>query len=124
LANAIVIPSQDPIYEIELVPSDDETSLDQLQNLVGGSIEAVPLPDFIGDAHLATAYVNEDGKYTPDCAPNMRATDFMVPGAGLFYGDYIAGTMVVTGFDLDTGEHADIPEAAERRIRKIEREAA
>ena len=57
---------------------------------------------FFTDADVtdyATAYVNEEGKFMPreidgkpgPGAPNMRATDFMVPGIGLMPGDYIAG---------------------------------
>jgi hypothetical protein len=55
----------------------------------------------------------------------MRATDFMVPGVGLHYGDYIAGPLVLAGFDPETGDNAsEVPDGVERRARLIEREAA
>jgi hypothetical protein len=115
---AIVIPASGPIEIIEL----DDT-LEQLQGIVGGLIQALPVPDFICPGGRATVYVNEEGKYDPDCAPNMRATDFLVPGVGLFWGDFIAGPMIVAGFDPRTGNHAPLPEAVEQRIRLIEQEA-
>jgi uncharacterized protein DUF3846 len=117
---ALVIPAEGPLFEIEIAA---EGNLKQFQDLVGGYIEAVPLPGFIRDSYHATAYVNEEGKYLPTCAPNMRATDFMVPGVGLMPGDYIAGTFVLCGFDPNRGEHRELPNAIVRRARKIEREA-
>jgi hypothetical protein len=54
----------------------------------------------------------------------MRATDVMVPGAGLFWGDYIAGPLLLCGFDARTGEHVDLSEPVIARARLIEREAA
>ena len=81
------------------------------------------MPPFVRGGDRATAYVNEEGKFDPDCKPNMRATDFMVPGAHLMPGDYIAGAMVLCGFDWRTGEHAELPKAVIDRARLIEREA-
>lgn len=121
--NALLIPVEGPLQTIELVP-DSNASLDQLQTLVGGNIEAVPLPEFLGtDGYHATAYVNEEGKYDPDCGPNMRATDFFAPGVGLFAGDYIAGPLLLCGFDPETGEHAELPQSVIDRARLIEEEA-
>ena len=54
----------------------------------------------------------------------MRATDFLVPGEGLMWNDYIAGPMLLCGFDIRTGEHALLPEGVVKRARLIEREAA
>lgn len=103
------------------IPQDD--TLESLQGIVGGNIEAVPLPSFISGAGETTAYINEDGKYLDNCKPNMLATDFMVPGIGLFHGDYIAGPFVLVGFDPNTGEHApDLPDGVKDRVRVIERE--
>lgn len=116
--DAYVIPPVGPIETIVL-----DGTLKQLQDTVGGYIEAVPLPSFIPGAEKATAYLHGEGKFNPSCEPNMRATDFMVPGIGLLPGDYIAGTMLVCGFDITTGEHADVPEGVVRRIRLIEKEA-
>lgn len=71
----------------------------------------------------ATAYVNEEGKLV-GLEPNMRATDFLVPGVGLFWGDYIAGSLVLAGFDVRTGRHRELPESVVRRARLIECEAS
>jgi hypothetical protein len=116
---AIVIPVEGPLVEIDLA---DEGNLKVLQNAVGGYIEAVAVPDFISGADEATAYVDEEGKLT-GLPINRRATDFMVPGVGLSYGDYIAGPMVLAGFDPDSGEHAELPAGVVRRARLIEDEA-
>jgi hypothetical protein len=114
----LIIPVEGPIEDRQI-----DGQLDDLQALVGGYIEAVALPDFITGADQATAYVNEEGKLD-GLAPNFRATDFMVPGVGLMWGDYIAGPMVLAGFDPETGEHtADIPPAVVRRAHQIAQEA-
>jgi hypothetical protein len=120
---ALVIPSEGPLFEVELKPNDDGSSLKQLQELVGGYIQALPLPEFIPGSDHATAYVNEEGKFDPDCKPNMRATDFFVPGIGIFAGDYIAGACVLCGFDPEVGENRDVPQAVVDRARLIESEA-
>lgn len=121
MTKALLIPVEGPIESVEL-----DGSLAQVQDLVGGGhIEAVPLPDFIKDADVATAYINDEGKFRDDLKPNMRATDFMVPGVGLFWGDYIAGPFLLVGFDPSTGDHTDdLPKAVVERVRLIEREAA
>ena len=116
---ALVIPVEGPLYDLD-VPGH---GLDTLQEAVGGSIEAVPLPEFIDRTGRSTAYVNEEGKYDPACKPNMRATDFLVPGIGLFAGDYIAGPLVLCGFNPETGGHAKLPASVIARARLIEREA-
>jgi hypothetical protein len=117
---ALLIPVEGPVEEIELVPEDGST-LKQLQELVGGMIEAVPLPGFIPNARAATSYVNEEGKFGQEV--NWRATDFMVPGVGLFYGDWIAGPFVLCGFDPERGEHDVLPASVIKRARLIEGEA-
>ncbi|HEY7621727.1 MAG TPA: DUF3846 domain-containing protein [Solirubrobacteraceae bacterium] len=121
----LVIPVAGPLEEVVLVPGDrfDGGTLGQLQELVDGMIEAVPLPGFISQADAATSYVNEEGKLL-GLAPNMRATDFFVPGIGLHFGDYIAGPLVLAGFDPHTGEHAELPAPVAARARLIEREAS
>jgi hypothetical protein len=123
---ALVIPVNGPIEEIELAAENDD--LDTLQRAVGGYIQALPLPGFVDPTGHSTAYVNEEGKYTCKddrgaVAVNFRATDFMVPGVGIFFGDYIAGPMVLCGFDPSTGEHDELPEAVVKRARLIESEA-
>lgn len=115
----LVIPEKGPVREVELTGDGD---LKVLQELVGGYIQAVPLPAFIQSADRATAYVNEEGKFSLE--RNRRATDFMVPGIGLFFGDWVAGPLVVCGFDPATGEHAELPADVVARVRLIESEAA
>lgn len=124
---ALVIPVSGPLYEIE-VGRPDGADLEVLQAAVGGRIEALSIPGFVGGSAAATAYVNEDGKSvcrTEDgsVAVNMRATDFMVPGVGLRFGDYIAGPMVLCGFDPGSGKHAELPQPVIDRARLIEQEA-
>lgn len=112
MPQAVIIPAEGPMQFREI-----EDGLDALQQLVGGNIEALPIPEFIRGADEATAYVNEDGKDNPECRPNMRATDLMVPGVGILFGDYVAGTMVLLGFDITRGEHtpASTPRPSRRR---------
>jgi uncharacterized protein DUF3846 len=117
---ALVIPVEGPLYEIELT-NDVDRDLAVLQEAVGGHIEGVPLPSFIGGHERAIAYVNEDGKFY--AKPNMRATDFMVPGVGLHVGDYIAGNLVLCGANVRTGDHAELPAPVVARARLIEEEA-
>jgi hypothetical protein len=120
---ALVIPVEGPLYELELGrPGGGD--LEVLQEAVGGRIQAIPLPEFIRSADMATAYMNEEGKFDPDCKPNMRATDYLVPGVGLFFGDYIAGAMVLAGFNPNTGTHAALPQPVIDRARLIEKEAS
>lgn len=121
-ARALLVPVEGPVVELVIPASDDGASLRVLQEAVGGYIEALPLPEFIEGADRATCYINEEGKL--ERLPfNGRATDFFVPGVGLFFGDYIAGPLVIVGFDPETGSHRDVPASVERRIRLIEREA-
>lgn len=118
---ALVIPVEGPITEIELGRKHGR-DLEVLQGVVGGLIQALPVPDFIASGGRATVYVNEDGKGL-GLPVNMRATDYMVPGIGLFHGDYISGPMVIAGFYPHSGNHGPLPHRAEDRARTIEREA-
>ena len=114
---AIVIPPEGPFREIELEKREG-MHLHHLQELVGGYIEALPIPVAFDRTGRGTCYVNEEGKYSEACAPNYRATDFLVPGVGLIVGDYVAGTMVLIGFDPETGEH--LPEPPEDIVRRAQ----
>ena len=116
---ALLIPVEGPLVELDL-PA--ENRLEELQRLVGGYIEAVPVPYFVNGFDRATSYVNEEGKYI-GLPANMRATDFMVPGVGIGFGDVIAGPMLLCGFDPATGDTADVPAGVVRRARLIESEA-
>jgi hypothetical protein len=117
---ALVIPVEGPLYWMDLGGDND---LPTLQAAVGGFIEAVRLPEFVDPAGCATGYINEEGKLVDEPEVNWRATDFMVPGVGLRWGDFIAGPMVLVGFDPSTGLHERLPEKVEARARLIEREA-
>lgn len=116
---AMLVPVDGPLQEIESLAG----GLEQLQRYVGGCIEAVPLPAFIGEAvaDAATSYVNEEGKLV-GLPFNSRATDFMVPGAGIMFGDYMAGDWLVCGFDPATGDHVELPGKVVDRLRLIDRE--
>lgn len=118
---ALLIPVEGPVEEIIL-----DGTLEQLQEAVGGGhIEAVPIPRFVDRSGNSTAYVNEEGKFRSDLKPNLRATDFMVPGMGIYMGDYIAGPMLICGFSIQTGEHdRPLHQSVVDRVRLIEREAA
>ena len=119
---ALVIPVDGPLFEVDL--ADEGSNLAALQGMVGGDIEAVPIPGFIAGADYATSYVNEEGSYLEDCRPNMRATDFFVPGLGIHYGTVIRGALVLCGFDYHTGTHKDLPASVAARARLIERESS
>jgi len=117
---ALLIPVEGPVEEHIL-----DGTLEQLQDLVGGHIEAVPVPRAFDPTGHSTAYVNEEGKFRDDCKPNMRATDFMVPGVGLHMRDYIAGPFLLCGFSIRTGAHdVPLPRSVVDRVRLIEMEAA
>ena len=116
---ALAIPVEGPIEVVDL-----DGSLGQLQEIVGGLIQALPVPDFICPDGRCSVYVNEEGKFDPAILFNGRATDFLVPGVGLMYGDWIAGTMLVAGFNPRKGEHAQLPASVAKRVRLIEREAS
>jgi len=119
----LLIPLNGPLEFHEL--NSERSGLETLQKLVGGYVEAISLPPFIKDGGKATAYIHEEGKYEypGQDGVNWRATDYMVPGIGLFHGDWIAGPMILAGFDPSTGEHAELPESVIRRARVIERES-
>lgn len=116
---ALLIPVEGDCRVVDL-PA--EGGLDQMQTLVGGYVEAVAVPEFVPGSDRATAYVNEEGKIL-GLPINRRATDFMVPGAGMLFGDYVAGPFLLCGFDPATGAHADLPAEVEARAELIEREA-
>ena len=120
MRHAILVPVEGPIQYLD-IPEDQE--YDTLVQMVGGFIESIPIPAFVKGGEFCSAYINDEGKLEGRPA-NMKATDFFVPGVGLFYGDYIVGPMVLIGFNPETGESADdIPPAVVRRIELINEEA-
>jgi hypothetical protein len=113
---ALVIPADStrPIHEVEVECRGQDSGLAGLQALVGGYVEALPFP---GGRTDVVVYINEQGKFTPSCEPNARATAFM---AGyLFADDYIAGDLVLIGLDLRDGETVDLP--ADVRVIDVQR---
>jgi len=124
LLSALVIPA-DPEQPVRDIGLNVDNSLKQLQELVGGSIEAVIVPEFADEPDgadvYATAYVNANGLGA--LPTNWRATDFMVPGAGMAWGSVVHGDFVLVGFVPSSGTHADLPARARNRARLIADEA-
>lgn len=88
---------------VKVAKTDDiDSLLRSLQTEVEGYIEAVATTR--SDVSL---YCNEEGKYDPlPRNANTKAMDAV--GLLLSPDDYIAGNLVVTGFDPKTGENLDI----------------
>lgn len=107
---AYLIPVEGKIQTLDV-----EDTLETWQRLVDGYIEALAIPD---DGAL-TAYINEEGKFTQPI--NRVATDYMLPR--LYPNDYIAGPMVIVGFDARTGEHRDAPVTLPSRLHLVLDEA-
>lgn len=99
---AVLIPEEGTPYEVELTEAEGDSTLASLQKLVGGWIEALPVPG----RDDATCYVNEEGKF--ECLPNATATKFMRPV--LFPGDTVHGPLIVCGFDASEGVNRPIPD--------------
>lgn len=82
-------------------------TLETLQSLVGGGIETVP--DFrTFDLRRCVTYCNEEGKFTPSCKPNLRATCLwwaQVPDTS----DVLFGTVVVVQ-TLRVPQHVNVRE--------------
>jgi hypothetical protein len=88
----------------------DISGLADLQAAVGGYIEML---SYHGDPDVC-AYVNEEGKYTDGHDRNSRATRLL--GPGLRAGDWIAGDVVIVGFDRAAGEERDLPDGFENTL--------
>lgn len=74
--------------EKEISPKNGtDFSLEELQKYVDGYIEIIPMDD--GNILV----VNEEGKY--DCEENEKATEIANENGALFFGDYIAGDVVL-----------------------------
>lgn len=114
MAKALLIPVTGPLEEVELVP-DSGAQLDQLQGLVGGYIQAVPLPEQVTSD--ATAYINEEGKLE-GLPLNRRASIFMM--GALMTGDFIVGPFLLCGFDPERGVNTNVPDDVVERARIVE----
>lgn len=102
MIRALVVPAKDsePV-RVEQVSG----SLEDWQRLVGGHIEAAPVP-FIG----ITIYIHNEGKFAVPIRPNSRATLYWHLLDPRFRGqDFLAGDAVVIGID-PAGEDVDVPD--------------
>ena len=75
--------------------------LNELQEAVGGLIEALP-----NEEPVVTYWANEEAKFLGENGgplPTNFVTTFLL-GERLFKGDFISGTVVITGNDPTTGE--------------------
>lgn len=81
---------------------DSDWGLDELQSTIGGWIESFPTPD--GDVSV---YGDEEGKIKR--LPVNDVVDRWLKPLLLPY-DVIVGTVVVLGFDPDTGDELDVPQ--------------
>ncbi|MCI1261823.1 MAG: DUF3846 domain-containing protein [Tetrasphaera jenkinsii] len=92
------------------VVKDIAGDLNSLQAEVGGWIEAVAT-----EAEDISVYCNEEGKIEGlPVNPNTDAIQALE--IVLSPGDFIVGPLVVTGFDPETGEQEDVPEAALAKV--------
>lgn len=87
-----------------VTPSDSPGDLNALQAAVGGYIEAV------GTGNICL-WLDEEGKLKGRPV-NARATKLAHRIKAISAQDVIVGDAVITGFNDDTGENADAPEAA------------
>lgn len=84
---ATLIAANGEVDSISL-PLDDEARLRQIQDIVGGYIEAVALP---GGRYMV---INENGKDAPHVI-NQMATDIAHEAEAIQRDDYIAGDAVI-----------------------------
>jgi hypothetical protein len=98
---AIVIPSDEslPVEEIDVL------GLDDINRVVGGYIEYVPLVLKGRERHDVAPYCNEEGKLN-NFAFNRRATEFL--NESLRGQDFIVGNLILTGVDR-SGETVGLP---------------
>jgi hypothetical protein len=109
---ALVLPA--PVV-VEL-PDDTRGRLKMLQELVGGNIEAVLMPDGVD------GYGNDEAKLSEHMlnplANALWRKALNQYGAMRIDGDYIAGTVVVVGRDVDEGENTDVPDEFVAQFRR------
>lgn len=104
MKDALVIPAQGAPYKAE-IPTNKE--LEELQRLVGGFIEYVPVYDEEQKEVGLSLFCNEEGKI--DGLPvNLRATHYF--GFALQKGDVLVGDIVIMGPPDDDGETLPLDE--------------
>ena len=90
--HATIIAANGEVHTLSL-PLDDDARLQQLQNFVGGYIEAVALP---GGGYMV---INENGKDGPHVI-NQTATAITQEAQSIMFSDYIAGPAVIISQDV------------------------
>ena len=107
---AIIVPA-DSSNPAQVV--DEHLSLDYLQGVVGGLIEAVNLHQVLSDSGRhnvdATVFVNEEGKLI-GLPVNPRATDLCALAIGGWVRDVICGDVIVVGPPGPEGEETPCPD--------------
>lgn len=98
------------VYRTNVADAEGKT-LKGLQQAVGGYVDAIDVRHPVtGEA--GTLWINDEGKMNGS-PMNEYATILAVIGgwAGPAYGDYVAGTAVLTGYDPETGETVPMSDA-------------
>lgn len=107
---AVIVPA-DSARPAQVV--DAQLTLDYLQGVVGGLIEAVNLYQVLTDSgrrHVdATVFVNEEGKLI-GLPVNPRATDLCALAIGGWVRDVICGDAIVVGPPGPEGEETPCPD--------------
>jgi hypothetical protein len=107
---AVIVPadSQSPAQVV-----DAQLTLDYLQGVVGGLIEAVHLDQVLTDSGRrdvdATVFLNEEGKLI-GLPVNPRATDLCALAIGGWVLDVICGDVIVVGPPGPEGEETPCPD--------------
>ncbi len=94
-------------YRVDWKEEEIDASLDGLQAIVGGSIEALPIP-----ADKATVFCNEDGK-----GMHLPGTAMWVEGDRVL--DIVAGSCVVLGPVNDEGETLALTDEALAYVKSV-----
>jgi hypothetical protein len=97
------------IYRTDLPGGDSITRLDKMQEIVGGYVETLDLQHPVTGT-IATMWMDEEGKIAGK-AINDWANVVALAGGwnGIEAGDFIVGTVFLTGYDPETGATLDLP---------------
>ena len=92
---------------------DEKLTLDYLQGVVGGLIEAVCISQVLTDSGMkevdCTVFVNEEGKLI-GLPVNARATDLCAVAIGGWIRDIVVGDVVVVGPPDGNGDETAVPD--------------
>jgi len=98
---------------------EDGATLPALQKVVEGYVEALDLthPE---TGSIATLWLNEDGKATGKPVNEFANLLAIVSGwRGPVWGDYIVGSVALTGFNPEEGETVSLPEEWHALIARV-----